>query len=81
MPFCGTCGLSMSETAGFCPTCGTRAAGGTSASAVGAPVVDRIGIEMLKRRLRTERDEQVAGVLGRCSIRLDQQPSSLGTRP
>lgn len=37
MPFCGTCGLSMSETAGFCPTCGTRAAGGTSASAVARP--------------------------------------------
>lgn len=37
MPFCDTCGLSMSETAGFCPTCGTRAAGGTSAGIAARP--------------------------------------------
>jgi hypothetical protein len=37
MPSCRTCGLSMSETAEFCPTCGARPVGETSAAAYARP--------------------------------------------
>ena len=37
MPLCSTCGLSISETAQFCPTCGTRAAGESAPGVVTRP--------------------------------------------
>lgn len=38
MPFCSTCGLSISETAQFCPTCGTRALGESVPGTVARPL-------------------------------------------
>ena len=38
MPFCSTCGLSMSETAQFCPTCGTRAVGESVSATMARPL-------------------------------------------